>query len=549
MSEKLFRAFIKIAAIIMAVTILAIAAYYALIFFTVKLSIETAKLPTDRSRMQPIEGLKSSSCRMDMKPLGNASHNAEPAQFTTAGGTLNIKLTQFNRDLKDSVAVYIGADTNPPVWNEKSKTVDNAAIKFQAKQDDYYAIDLEPGRYWFWTSDAANAFIGSCSDNGLRDVLRGHQPCGGNPATTFDLGSPTSEGPMAEFVTLGGEIYFTSDGYDHSGILSDLFGTRGVTGIKVGFSSTPPIYDPQRGTMTNVVESFYINEDDYGVLNLAPGRYWLSSGGSPVSISTCDPEVVEITHPARIYPSCSGRTPNSGMAFDILDKNSQSGEFITNGDPFYVLLNSIDNRDPVANKKEVAVYIGTASNPPVYDENSDSFSSATQKVYLFDGEYGEFTLPAGQYWLRSDSGKKVTIKSCAYQAVANPNLAKLPSPCGDQAPAALLELGTPVMNADFASFLAEDGIVYVAARDFIQNSSLPEISSHDIYFSPFDFSKNNPPDGISEATNTVKVEAGKYYPVKLSRGRYWIWTGGGKDIAVASCEPNGVSYPIPAIPE
>jgi len=121
-------------------------------------------------------------------------------------------------------------------------------------------------------------------------------PCGGNPASFVELGSPYLTKSTAEFTTVGGEIYVIARRYEHGILLPE----RGGSGIYVGHLNQLPVWDKQTSEIANVYKEITIKEKDYGALTLPAGRYWLwSSSGGDVVIYSCEEGGVSDPKPVR----------------------------------------------------------------------------------------------------------------------------------------------------------------------------------------------------------------------------------------------------------
>ncbi|MFZ3074362.1 MAG: hypothetical protein WA093_04535, partial [Minisyncoccales bacterium] len=115
-------------------------------------------------------------------------------------------------------------------------------------------------------------------------------------------------------------------------------------------------------------------------------------------------------------------------------------------------------------------------------------------------------------------------------------------------PASQVELGYPyIVNDKTAEFTTSGGEIYVVARSYEHGILLPSRGITGIYFGI----SANPPvwdsqrDTVSNLYKEITVYEKDYGAVTLPAGHYWLWSGGGGDIVVYSCEVNGVSDPKP----
>jgi len=150
---------------------------------------------------------------------------------------------------------------------------------------------------WYFFADDLLLFILSRTVPPAEPMPAEQQmPCGGNPASFVELGSPYLTKSTAEFTTVGGEIYIIARRYEHGILLPE----RGGSGIYVGLLNQLPFWDKQTSKITNVYKEITIKEKDYGTLTLPAGRYWLwSSSGGDIVIYSCEEGGVSDPKPVR----------------------------------------------------------------------------------------------------------------------------------------------------------------------------------------------------------------------------------------------------------
>jgi hypothetical protein len=116
--------------------------------------------------------------------------------------------------------------------------------------------------------------------------------------------------------------------------------------------------------------------------------------------------------------------------------------------------------------------------------------------------------------------------------------------------ASSVELGRPLNGGEIAEFTLNDSDFYIYAHNFNHGgfNDWPPRSSTTIYIG----NSETPPNYDSQraiVTNVVKessIEENRYSEaIKLSSGRYWLWSSNACDIVLYSCDPNGVSDPKP----
>jgi hypothetical protein len=113
-------------------------------------------------------------------------------------------------------------------------------------------------------------------------------PCGGQPASTASLGTPSREGQPAEFTTTGGDLYFSAHGFEHGGMFDPK---TGVTLLYLGQPGDPPKYDRQSTTVSNTLLEVLVREREYVKQTLGAGQYWLLSSNSvAIEVMSCRPD-------------------------------------------------------------------------------------------------------------------------------------------------------------------------------------------------------------------------------------------------------------------
>jgi len=110
-------------------------------------------------------------------------------------------------------------------------------------------------------------------------------PCNGNPVSVIEMGSTQSIENLVEFTTEGGAIYFKARSYNRGGFLNP---PNYSTDLFVGSLSALPVQDQQTGSISNAMAKVNFLENEYGKLDLAPGRYWLFTvGGGDIQAVSC----------------------------------------------------------------------------------------------------------------------------------------------------------------------------------------------------------------------------------------------------------------------
>jgi hypothetical protein len=110
-------------------------------------------------------------------------------------------------------------------------------------------------------------------------------PTCGISATQIALGSPYLSQPVAYFTTDGSDVYISARHFEHGGIFDPETGT---TGIWIGDSATPPIYDEHTSQVSNTKLELSVQEGKHKKAQLPAGRYWLwSSNGGDIVAASC----------------------------------------------------------------------------------------------------------------------------------------------------------------------------------------------------------------------------------------------------------------------
>ena len=106
-------------------------------------------------------------------------------------------------------------------------------------------------------------------------------PVNGPPV---DLGAAYPDEPPTTFQFSGGQALFTATGFLHDQPFDPEVGS---TVVHLGPADTPPRYDRQRNTLTNVTNTLRVTEGRPTMQDLPAGRYWITTGGLPVALQPC----------------------------------------------------------------------------------------------------------------------------------------------------------------------------------------------------------------------------------------------------------------------
>ena len=108
-------------------------------------------------------------------------------------------------------------------------------------------------------------------------------------------------------------------------------------------------------------------------------------------------------------PCPSGATLELGRPF----RGQQWAEFDAAGGEVFVTVRRFEKGgvlDPEVGRS--AVFLGPASSPPRYDEQSGRVSGAVARVSVVEDTWSSVELPAGRYWLWATNGSDVVVRSC-----------------------------------------------------------------------------------------------------------------------------------------
>jgi len=99
-------------------------------------------------------------------------------------------------------------------------------------------------------------------------------------------------------------------------------------------------------------------------------------------------------------------------------------EFTSAGGILYVKSQKFDHTGILTPKRYVeAIYIGPIDKLPNWDTQRGVVTNATLKINFDEGNYGEFKVNAGRYWLWSGGGD-VIVSSCDPNGASDPKAVK-----------------------------------------------------------------------------------------------------------------------------
>ena len=108
--------------------------------------------------------------------LGAPRRGGDPAEFTSAGGTVHVAVRAFEKGgLFDrevgSSAIYVGDVGAPPAYDEQSGRVANVVAETSVEEGSWAALELAPGRYWIWVTNGADVVVAGCEPDSVTDPL------------------------------------------------------------------------------------------------------------------------------------------------------------------------------------------------------------------------------------------------------------------------------------------------------------------------------------------------------------------------------------------
>ncbi len=112
-----------------------------------------------------------------------------------------------------------------------------------------------------------------------------------------------------------------------------------------------------------------------------------------------------------------------------------------------------------------------------------------------------------------------------------------------------IELGSPSPGGETAEFTTAGGTVFVAVSGFSEGGLFePDVWQSAVYVG--DAAVPPTYDEQSGQVSGVLVQAavveGTWGSLELEPGRYWLWATNYPDVVMRSCEPDGLSDPVPA---
>jgi hypothetical protein len=122
-----------------------------------------------------------------------------------------------------------------------------------------------------------------------------------------------------------------------------------------------------------------------------------------------------------------------------------------------------------------------------------------------------------------------------------PSRTGLEEPCPD---GVTLGLGAPFRGRDYAKFQTVGGTVYVSVGQFSDGTTDDGgVGPSTIYIGELTRPPTYDPqaDRVVGTIATTSVADDTWSAIDLGAGRYWLTAAGGWDIAIRSCEPDGVA--------
>ncbi|MEX2553650.1 MAG: hypothetical protein WD627_11700 [Actinomycetota bacterium] len=243
--------------------------------------------------------------------------------------------------------------------------------------------------------------------------------------------------------------------------------------------------------------------------------------------------------------------------------NQTYAKFSTKGGQLYLTAydfgkGGLGDRDVEFSK----VFIGSGGAPKV-DGDEDRPLNTTITTDVIEDDFTAVELPPGDYWLTAGAAN-IEVVSCEKNGVTDekPVLGDFPPrqrinlkpPCGDQG-VSRVDLGSPSFDTlrryedptTYAEFAAKGGPLYVIATGFKQGSDDQPILNQTSVL----IGHRSPKRGIETSNRVtnysywVDLVENDFHELEVSAGRYWLLTSKEANIAVISCQADGVSDPKP----
>lgn len=106
------------------------------------------------------------------------SQDRPPAEFTTDGSPIYVTVSGYEHaqafDPKvGRSTVYVGHVERPPTFDAQRNIVTNVVRQIEAEENRPALLDLEPGRYWLWASNAPDLRLEGCGPKSVTEAKPG----------------------------------------------------------------------------------------------------------------------------------------------------------------------------------------------------------------------------------------------------------------------------------------------------------------------------------------------------------------------------------------
>lgn len=140
-------------------------------------------------------------------------------------------------------------------------------------------------------------------------------------------------------------------------------------------------------------------------------------------VSACDLQPPE----SAVDVPCDG---NEGTVLELgpaIRSSGAYGQFGTTGTTVWVTAGRLDTGG-IFDTDQTRIEVGWASEPPEYDgRTGEENANVLNQVGVKEGYWSPLELEAGDYWLWSSAGGRVTVQACTTGAIFDAVPATLPS--------------------------------------------------------------------------------------------------------------------------
>lgn len=248
------------------------------------------------------------------------------------------------------------------------------------------------------------------------------------------------------------------------------------------------------------------------------------------------------------------------------DPNHGHAEFTTRGGQLYLTAYGFSHGG-IGDRDVELTRVSIGSGVPRLNSQNLSGPPLNAKITtdVIETDFTAVELPPGDYWLTA-GGANIEVVSCKKNGVSDarpaplvmnpdpPQRTNLKPPCGEQG-VSRADLGRPSFNtlrryenpATYAEFTAKRGPLYLTATGFTQEGG-PDLLNETGVLVGTDFPKRGIglDSRITNAEHVVyQLVEDDFKEIEVEPGRYWLLTSKDANIAIVSCQEDGVTDPKP----